>query len=35
LWFKLRVEERMMRDTFGAAYDEYARRVSALVPFVL
>jgi len=35
LWFKLRVEERMMRETFGAAYDEYARRVSALVPFVL
>ena len=35
LWFKLRVEERMMRETFGATYDEYAHRVRALIPFVL
>jgi protein-S-isoprenylcysteine O-methyltransferase Ste14 len=33
LWF-LRVpsEEAMMRETFGAAYDDYARRVGRLLP---
>ena len=35
LWRKLRLEERWMRARFGPAYDEYARRVKALVPFVL
>jgi len=35
LWRKLRIEERWMREQFGAAYDEYARRVGALVPFIL
>jgi protein-S-isoprenylcysteine O-methyltransferase Ste14 len=35
LWRKLRIEERWMREEFGAAYEEYARRVAALVPFVL
>ena len=34
-WYKLRTEERMMRETFGAAYDDYARRVRALVPFLI
>ncbi|HEU5350545.1 MAG TPA: isoprenylcysteine carboxylmethyltransferase family protein [Terracidiphilus sp.] len=34
-WMKLRLEERWMRETFGAKYDDYARRVRALVPFVL
>lgn len=29
------VEERFMREQFGAAYDEYARRVKALVPGVV
>lgn len=35
LWFKLRLEERWMRDTFGDSYAAYARRVAALVPYVL
>src|SRR4029453_11803615 len=34
-WLKLRLEERWMRRQFGDAYLEYARRVAALVPFVL
>jgi protein-S-isoprenylcysteine O-methyltransferase Ste14 len=34
LWRKLRLEERWMRERFGAAYDDYARRVKALVPFL-
>ena len=35
LWRKLRIEERWMREQFGAAYEEYSKRVAALVPFVL
>jgi len=34
-WIKLRVEERWMREQFGEAYAAYARRVAALIPFVL
>lgn len=34
-WFKLRREERWMRQQFGQAYSKYAERVSALVPFIL
>ena len=34
LWRKLRIEEQWMRQQFGAAYEEYARSVAALVPFV-
>jgi protein-S-isoprenylcysteine O-methyltransferase Ste14 len=34
LLFKLRIEERWMRDQFGDAYRAYCRRVPALVPFV-
>jgi protein-S-isoprenylcysteine O-methyltransferase Ste14 len=34
-WRKLRIEEQWMRAQFGVAYDEYSRRVAALVPFVL
>ena len=34
-WYKLRIEERLMRETFGRGYDEYARRVKALLPFVI
>jgi protein-S-isoprenylcysteine O-methyltransferase Ste14 len=34
-WRKLRIEERWMREQFGVAYEEYSRRVSALIPFVL
>jgi protein-S-isoprenylcysteine O-methyltransferase Ste14 len=32
---KLRLEERRMRQIFGAAYEAYAARVSALIPGVL
>ena len=35
LWRKLRTEEHLMRERFGPAYDDYARRVKALVPFVI
>ncbi len=35
LWRKLRMEERWMRERFGAEYAGYARRVKAIVPFVL
>jgi protein-S-isoprenylcysteine O-methyltransferase Ste14 len=34
-WFKLRLEERWMREQFGARYEDYMRRVKALVPGVL
>lgn len=34
-WFKLRFEERWMRQQFGSAYEVYSARVRALVPFVL
>jgi protein-S-isoprenylcysteine O-methyltransferase Ste14 len=32
LWRKWRMEERFMRETFGAAYSEYAARTPAVVP---
>jgi protein-S-isoprenylcysteine O-methyltransferase Ste14 len=35
LWRKMRMEERGMRQLFGERYADYARRVSALIPFVL
>jgi protein-S-isoprenylcysteine O-methyltransferase Ste14 len=35
LWRKLRYEERWMRERFGGAYEAYARRVAALVPWIL
>jgi protein-S-isoprenylcysteine O-methyltransferase Ste14 len=31
---KYRLEERWMRERFGLAYDDYRRRVKALVPFL-
>ena len=34
-WRKLRIEEQWMREQFGGAYEEYSRRVAALIPFVL
>jgi protein-S-isoprenylcysteine O-methyltransferase Ste14 len=34
-WFKLRLEERWMGEQFGARYEDYMRRVKALVPGVL
>jgi len=35
LWRKLGLEERWMREQFGARYDAYRQRVAALIPFVL
>jgi protein-S-isoprenylcysteine O-methyltransferase Ste14 len=32
--WKLRVEERFMREQFGRQYEDYSGRVSALIPFV-
>ncbi|MFK2902661.1 isoprenylcysteine carboxylmethyltransferase family protein [Dyella ginsengisoli] len=34
-WFKLKLEERWMREQFGARYEDYMRRVKALLPRVL
>jgi len=34
-WFKLRLEERWMRENFGAAYESYMQRTKALIPGVL
>jgi len=35
-WFwKSRIEERVMTEQFGAAYEDYQRRVKRLIPFVL
>ena len=31
-WIRVRSEERLLRTEFGAAYDDYARRVPALIP---
>jgi protein-S-isoprenylcysteine O-methyltransferase Ste14 len=33
--YKLGIEERVMRETFGSEYDAYAARVKALVPFIV
>lgn len=35
LWHKLRLEEKWMRAQFGEPYEAYARRVAALVPYVI
>jgi protein-S-isoprenylcysteine O-methyltransferase Ste14 len=35
MWRKLRIEERGMRRLFGETYVAYARRVAALIPYVL
>jgi protein-S-isoprenylcysteine O-methyltransferase Ste14 len=35
LWRKLRIEERGMRQLFGESYELYARRVRALIPYIL
>jgi protein-S-isoprenylcysteine O-methyltransferase Ste14 len=34
-WRKLRVEERVMRETFGDAYRQYCEHTTALIPFVI
>jgi protein-S-isoprenylcysteine O-methyltransferase Ste14 len=35
LWNKLRLEEKWMREQFGEPYENYCRRVSALLPRIL
>ena len=35
IWRRVYLEEAGMRRRFGAAYEVYARRVAALIPFVL
>jgi protein-S-isoprenylcysteine O-methyltransferase Ste14 len=32
---RVRAEERLLREAFGAQYDDYARRVPALIPFLI
>lgn len=34
-WFKLKLEERWMRENFGVAYENYMRRTKALIPGLL
>lgn len=34
LYLRAMTEERLLRERFGAAYDEYARRVGMLVPLL-
>jgi protein-S-isoprenylcysteine O-methyltransferase Ste14 len=34
-WRKLRIEEAWLRERFGRDYDDYARRVAALIPKLL
>jgi protein-S-isoprenylcysteine O-methyltransferase Ste14 len=33
-WIRVRSEERLLRETFGAQFEEYARRVPAVIPGV-
>ncbi len=35
LLYKLTLEEKWMRETFGNSYEAYAKRTSALVPFLI
>jgi protein-S-isoprenylcysteine O-methyltransferase Ste14 len=32
---RVRTEERLLRETFGADFDDYARRVRAFIPGIL
>jgi protein-S-isoprenylcysteine O-methyltransferase Ste14 len=32
---RIRIEERLLRERFGARYDAYAKRVAAIVPFLI
>ncbi|MDQ1638546.1 MAG: hypothetical protein QOF62_1885 [Pyrinomonadaceae bacterium] len=31
-WIRVRIEERLLRETFGPQFEEYARRVPAIIP---
>jgi protein-S-isoprenylcysteine O-methyltransferase Ste14 len=35
LWLKAKLEEKWMREHFGSSYENYSRRVAALVPHIL
>ena len=32
---RVRSEERLLRETFGAEFDDYARKVPAVIPFLV
>jgi len=34
VWVRIRSEEKLLRQTFGAQFDEYAKRVPALIPML-
>ena len=34
-FIRVRSEERLLREAFGAEFDDYARRVPAVIPFVI
>jgi len=33
-WIRVRIEERLLREAFGERFDDYARRVPALIPWI-
>lgn len=33
-WIRVRSEEKLLREAFGTQFEEYARRVPAVVPFL-
>jgi len=33
-WIRVRIEERLLREAFGARFDDYALRVPALIPWI-
>lgn len=35
MWFRISIEEKTLREHFGAGYDDYAGRVKALIPGIL
>ena len=34
-WRKIANEERLLQETFGAAFEDYRRRSRALIPFLI
>ena len=34
-FIRVRSEEKLLREAFGAEFDEYARKVPAVIPFVI
>jgi protein-S-isoprenylcysteine O-methyltransferase Ste14 len=31
-WIRVRIEERLLRETFGQSFEDYAREVPAVIP---